>query len=1141
VTDTTQTYEVVVQQNATVKVKSSLYENRSTLATEIRELLTLLTTEVFKNSLRVYNNELAFALIRYLLKEQNNVDWLFKTSFIDIVHRFRKLEQNSVYQKDNQDFLLQYLDEAKPYHTKIREYLLNYTGLDEWKADVTDFDLPAYYDASTQTFRSPDGTGINDNDLLQNSLQYSQWYANKAYDVKSILVTNPGTGYITAPTVTVSNGAKAYALVAGGSVREIVVTDGGTEVTSTPTVTLTGGSGTGARAYAQIGNDQLRHIKTVMKFDRITYDTAVKIWNPSTLYNRGEYIAHNNVLYFVEPADGSSLSFTSGLTFDSVNLIEVINQDLWARNTPSTWQSYTSYVKNDYIVNEGQTYRVIESFTSDLKFDLTYLVATRDIVQSDFGVANDRIWAYYNPTSGMPGRVLDQLQSGIDYPGVIVTGEGFDQLPLDYPTTPSSLDDTVLQSSFTDTQLGIRPEDIVVDGSGFVDIYSSHAPEELIPGRMFDTLNMQIHTAPLSDYYLTTGAGPQTTLYLYTGTGTETTFSFKVAGTFDDVLFVRTKNRGQQLKTTDYTIDYAQSTITFNIAPALNDIVYVLIQNNGGNYLLYDKVFTADGSTLDFRLPSQFSLVQDTLVFVNGAKTTDYTGVNVNGAFVVRFNTMPAAGSYIHVFAYSQPGNAREIHQTLVTVNQTPVYPDDYTIALDRAIANWGPYQANIIVEVNGRRLRPSSTSYFVSDGSTLTYTPTYTADISGALVPDGDIEVYVAGQRLIDNVEYTLSAQDGSTVRQVIFPVAIAAGTDIAISCVTNSEFTVVDPETILIKNTVTLPAGSLVAVTTYSIHDAMRIKTVNRSGLSLTSLSLPSGYDYVGYDSETYENTNVTSVTSAKFDLEDTHSSINYVLVYKNGLFQIPVLDYKLIDSGTRIEFTKPELISNTDIITITEFTENIQRGLVSYRMFRDILNKVTFYRIGLEESTTLTQNLAITDTEIHVTDASILPIPSISGNKPGRVFINGECIEYWERDIANNKLSRLFRGSYGTGAKSLYQAGSYVVSAGFAQTVPVEYDTTSIVFWEPNKDFVATQYVLYSGKIYQANIDFTSGTSFSATNLTERAQYRDKIWYDVVAGGQIGLDGSTLELLLSGNSLYQSNTVQANFVRQVAGFIA
>ena len=36
----------------------------------------------------------------------------------------------------------------------------------------------------------------------------------------------------------------------------------------------------------------------------------------------------------------------------------------------------------------------------------------------------------------------------------------------------------------------IAPEDIIVDGSSkFVDAFSSHAPEEFVPGRVFDSLN----------------------------------------------------------------------------------------------------------------------------------------------------------------------------------------------------------------------------------------------------------------------------------------------------------------------------------------------------------------------------------------------------------------------------------------------------------------------------------------------------------------------------------------------------------------------------------------------------------------------------------------------------------------------------
>jgi hypothetical protein len=54
--------------------------------------------------------------------------------------------------------------------------------------------------------------------------------------------------------------------------------------------------------------------------------------------------------------------------------------------------------------------------------------------------------------------------------------------------------DTVIQSNYVDTALGLRPEDIVVDGGKYVDTYSSHAPQELVPGRIFDSLNIQVYT-----------------------------------------------------------------------------------------------------------------------------------------------------------------------------------------------------------------------------------------------------------------------------------------------------------------------------------------------------------------------------------------------------------------------------------------------------------------------------------------------------------------------------------------------------------------------------------------------------------------------------------------------------------------------
>jgi hypothetical protein len=133
---------------------------------------------------------------------------------------------------------------------------------------------------------------------------------------------------------------------------------------------------------------------------------------------------------------------------------------------------------------------------------------------SNFTNANDRITGYYEPSNMMPARDLKQLLRGIDYPGVQVQGLGFDQAPgfsgatpfdngmfdnIQYdadglPMLSDATVDTIIQSNYTDLALGTRPEDIDVVGGAYVDTYSSHAPEEMVPGIVFDTLDMQVYT-----------------------------------------------------------------------------------------------------------------------------------------------------------------------------------------------------------------------------------------------------------------------------------------------------------------------------------------------------------------------------------------------------------------------------------------------------------------------------------------------------------------------------------------------------------------------------------------------------------------------------------------------------------------------
>jgi formylglycine-generating enzyme required for sulfatase activity len=74
--------------------------------------------------------------------------------------------------------------------------------------------------------------------------------------ISFIGVKNGGTGYSTAPTVTITGGggtgATATASVSGGSITGFTITNAGTGYTSVPTITITGGGGSGASADAHI-------------------------------------------------------------------------------------------------------------------------------------------------------------------------------------------------------------------------------------------------------------------------------------------------------------------------------------------------------------------------------------------------------------------------------------------------------------------------------------------------------------------------------------------------------------------------------------------------------------------------------------------------------------------------------------------------------------------------------------------------------------------------------------------------------------------------------------------------------------------------------------------------------------------------
>jgi len=422
---------------------------------ELRFIFNALKNDIFINQLGQEFINLFFVFINYVLNEQKYIDWAFKTSFITVLHKIRGLTQPPLFRTENQDYYKQYIEEVKPYHTTIREYIIDYQGADNLNGYVTDFDVPAYYDSVLNQWRSPSGEFFQDGVALQEP-KYRDWLLNYSYSIGSLEIADAGSGYTLPPVITITgstigNDAVAKAIVSNGVISRIEVLYGGSNYITQPIVTITGGNGSGARAYAILKNETTRKLKTTLVYDRITYGTDVINWEPNTSYVAGQIIAYNGVAYTVNS------NFTSDDTFNGNNL--------------TIYQA------------------------------------------SGFRTANDRIQSYYQPEVGLPGKDFAQLQSGIEYPGVGVQGilytdvGGFDAYPFDSDPFDlfildedgnniyeESILDSKISSLYTDTSLGVDPEDIDIDGGAYVDQYSSHAPEELIPGRTYDTLDLTVKT-----------------------------------------------------------------------------------------------------------------------------------------------------------------------------------------------------------------------------------------------------------------------------------------------------------------------------------------------------------------------------------------------------------------------------------------------------------------------------------------------------------------------------------------------------------------------------------------------------------------------------------------------------------------------
>ena len=115
-------FNLIAIVNDTIRFKDTIFtdDTNTQMSLEIRNVLNLFNDDLFQR----FNfwNVLFFEMLKYAYMEQRQLDWAFKTTYLYVEKEEEDLIQISGFKPDNYQAILDYMDEAKPYTSKIREY-----------------------------------------------------------------------------------------------------------------------------------------------------------------------------------------------------------------------------------------------------------------------------------------------------------------------------------------------------------------------------------------------------------------------------------------------------------------------------------------------------------------------------------------------------------------------------------------------------------------------------------------------------------------------------------------------------------------------------------------------------------------------------------------------------------------------------------------------------------------------------------------------------------------------------------------------------------------------------------------------------------------------------------------------------------
>ena len=1122
--DYTVNYNTVGRENGTIQFKDTLYDyskntvgfdNRSFDSNfydnnpnlELRIILKAIRDKIFIGNLEVEYNQLFMSALRYVLSEQKSVDWMFKTSFVKSKHIRGSLSlQDITFNNDNLASYQEFVEEFKPYSTKIREFVSEYAAVDPTNSSISDFDLSQAYNSVTKQIEPSKATIVNgiivDQNLDTTTYPRKNWKDNHGYQITGIKIGTGGSGFTFEPTVNLTGGggtgATATAYLGYGVITKIVVTNPGSGYTSAPTVVIAGSqtsTGIVPTATAVLGNGVVRSPSVKIKFDRITGTFTF-----STL--------------------AKSETF-AGTGFESRIFLE------WPMNLDT--KKVSVYIDNILQLRSKYTFVNIENNDVTYSREQGKIVfatapALNAVIKVDYNIplsmlnAADRVNLAYAPIAGMYGNDLAQLMTGIDYGGVEVRSfnfagpSGFDTAGW-YTDNWDTFDNTFEDQVFTADGSTIAVElsaplatgivynlyknGVRIDDPNYVDannpganvnaitpsitgdgttniIYVQDLGISLLDGDVFvvrktssdgsvvpDTTSFDTALSG-GDLAYATAKGITAEEIIVDGDGfvTPTTSSGpeevipgQVLDTLDIKVFTRDSAGQGVINSQNYIMD---SVLTYNLGVTPNSSNAVIVKV--ANVILPQTDYTINWAANTVTLNTATVGAELSIVTVaQGVQNIlDFGQVTGDGSTTAFETTVDWAAG---VSVYASINGVQQIVTVSKSASTTKTVIGFSQVVSAGAVINYTVFSAN--AQVNYSQITKDS---FVGNGAqkvfTLASAPLYAIPTEHNIIVKVDNAILNAGY----NIQYTIPANSQREFALETFQMP-QGSLDVADTKVFVNGIEITTPtqwrfepanSSIVLADEIGVP-GDLLEM--YIITDG----DYRVSGTTVTLDTAPSStatveiIQFTNHDILGLERINYDVVTRTTLTSDDVNYDIYNRLTVGEITLRKPAVDAQYVWVSVNSELLTPsvdyfvtndklkvQLVRQPAANDVIDIIHFTAPVSVPKFAFRQFKDMLnrTHFKRLDTSSAKLAKALNYYDIRIELDDASTLAEPNKSQNLPGVIFIEGERIEYFVKEGV--LLRQLRRGTLGTGVKNTYALNTKVYDQNISKTVPYKDST-------------------------------------------------------------------------------------------------